>query len=503
VTLRGDVDTAQLTFPVCTFKRVFDTTPLVEVLTLSELVQCFRRFELKPQLHTKIEREVARIERALDQALTGETVGERVSEISGAAAGAPDAERAMRAKAEELKVAARKEAKRDLRLWSPALYREGWAERGSEGVTHVSCLVLDYDMGVRIPDATAPFADFFHLVHTTWSHTPAHPKFRVILPLACAVPAAQWDVLWRWAHERSGGEIDRAMSGPAATYALPATPYRDAPREALANAASLLDPRELGIDVGELVRLPPKHAPVSPMLGDPDKEYVVEGASEALYVYDDLSWGDDLDVEQAAAVHAITTTLPRSTSGVAPRRDPVRRDSQPVLRADAQPTLLHPRLDDPGRLTSPGPAAVPDDLAGDVHEAPALQRAVGRVRTRRVARKTIVVDFDGVLHSYTSGWKGATVVPDPPVEGALAWLTAAVQRFDVAISSSRTREKGGIEAMRDWLLREGLEPHVVDQIKFPRTKIPAHVYIDDRGWRFDGAFPALDALDAFEPWYKR
>jgi hypothetical protein len=33
-------------------------------------------------------------------------------------------------------------------------------------------------------------------------------------------------------------------------------------------------------------------------------------------------------------------------------------------------------------------------------------------------RKPILcLDFDGVLHSYTSGWKGAAVIPDPPVPG--------------------------------------------------------------------------------------
>ena len=32
-------------------------------------------------------------------------------------------------------------------------------------------------------------------------------------------------------------------------------------------------------------------------------------------------------------------------------------------------------------------------------------------------KKTVVFDFDGVIHSYTSGWKGATIIPDPPVEG--------------------------------------------------------------------------------------
>jgi hypothetical protein len=124
-------------------------------------------------------------------------------------------------------------------------------------------------------------------------------------------------------------------------------------------------------------------------------------------------------------------------------------------------------------------------------------------KSTRSRRKTLVVDFDGVLHSYTSGWKGATVVSDPPVSGAVAFLRSAVARFDVAVLSSRSREAGGIDAMKSWLLEHGLEADVLRRLRFPRTKPPAHVYLDDRGWRFEGIFPSLDAIDAFEPWHKR
>lgn len=447
------------TFPVCSFKRVFDTEPEQEVLTLAELVACFRRFELKPQLHAKIERECARIDRALEQAVAGESTGERVSAIreAGDAAHArgEDPSPPMRAKAEELKHQARKEAKKDLRLWSPVKYRDGWKERGSEGVTHVSCLVLDYDSGVRIPEATSVWSDHFHLFHTTWSHTPEHPKLRVILPLAVPCPVEGFERLWAWAHARTGGDIDRQLSGIAATYALPVVPSADTPREAGSHPGPLLDPRELGIDVGEPLRLPVRHASPSRMLGDPDKEYVIHQSDEALYVYDDL----DEDEVWSLDPQRVSTLTTVEMDGAMPR----------------------------GASRASGPGRAP--------RAPAAPRA-------RARRKTLVVDFDGVLHSYRSGWKGPTVIPDPPVDGALDFLARAVERFEVAVLSSRSREAGGIDAMKQWLADHGLAEVVLSRLRFPRTKPPAHVYLDDRGWRFEGSFPTLDAIDAFEPWHK-
>ena len=32
-------------------------------------------------------------------------------------------------------------------------------------------------------------------------------------------------------------------------------------------------------------------------------------------------------------------------------------------------------------------------------------------------KPTIILDFDGVIHSYTSGWQGADVIGDPPWRG--------------------------------------------------------------------------------------
>ena len=119
-------------------------------------------------------------------------------------------------------------------------------------------------------------------------------------------------------------------------------------------------------------------------------------------------------------------------------------------------------------------------------------------------KKIILVDFDGVLHSYTSGWQGADVVGDPHVNGAIQWLREmlADARFDVQIYSSRSRQDGGIRAMKEALIRWGLPVEQVDAIPFPTQKPAAFLTIDDRAYCFNGIFPHPNAIDNFKPWNK-
>lgn len=150
-------------------------------------------------------------------------------------------------------------------------------------------------------------------------------------------------------------------------------------------------------------------------------------------------------------------------------------------------------------------------------------------------KPTLVLDFDGVLHSYSSGWKGARVIPDPPVPGALEFVVRALDRFTVAILSSRSHQWGGRRAMKRWLVAaledcagtfettpDWLLAHIhafadpwPDQvgwdirrivhreIQWPLFKPPAHVTIDDRALTFNGDWPALADIAAFRPWNKR
>lgn len=120
--------------------------------------------------------------------------------------------------------------------------------------------------------------------------------------------------------------------------------------------------------------------------------------------------------------------------------------------------------------------------------------------------KNICVDFDGVLHSYTSGWKGEEVVADPPTPGAMAWLTELQRDEDlkVLIYSSRSKAPAGVVAMRGWLREHGAPFGLdVDKLEFPTEKPAAFLTIDDRAICFQGTFPTLGAIHDFKPWNQR
>jgi hypothetical protein len=129
---------------------------------------------------------------------------------------------------------------------------------------------------------------------------------------------------------------------------------------------------------------------------------------------------------------------------------------------------------------------------------------------RTLHRPILCLDFDGVVHSYTSGWKGAANIPDPPVEGAFAFILGALRDFEVHIYSSRSHQAGGIKAMRDWLYEHGGGAYYespdgpgLESVKFPNHKPSAMVTIDDRAIRFTGEWPSMDEIKNFKPWNKQ
>ena len=122
----------------------------------------------------------------------------------------------------------------------------------------------------------------------------------------------------------------------------------------------------------------------------------------------------------------------------------------------------------------------------------------------------LCLDFDGVCHSYTSGWKGPDVIPDPHVQGLFEFLEEACTVFDIQVFSSRSGQPGGKDAMALWFVTErkrwrenGGKGSKILEITFPDEKPPALVTIDDRAVTFTGEWPSVEFLTNFKPWNRR
>ena len=111
----------------------------------------------------------------------------------------------------------------------------------------------------------------------------------------------------------------------------------------------------------------------------------------------------------------------------------------------------------------------------------------------------VCFDFDGVIHSYTSGFLGDEIIPDPPVPG----IREVIDRlrdagYEVVVLSSRSASPEGCAAMWKWFDKWGI---TIDDIY--AVKPPARCYVDDRAVLFTGDTSALfDIIDNFEPWWK-
>lgn len=97
--------------------------------------------------------------------------------------------------------------------------------------------------------------------------------------------------------------------------------------------------------------------------------------------------------------------------------------------------------------------------------------------------KRICLDFDGVLHLYSKGWQGATWLEDP-TPGAQEFVRdLQAAGFEVVVQSTRASTWEGNVAMNAWLARHGFPSLIVTA-----EKPMAMLYVDDRGFRFEGSF---------------
>jgi P4 family phage/plasmid primase-like protien len=136
-------------------------------------------------------------------------------------------------------------AEKDGRLWSPTLYKDG-TTRANENVEAISCLVLDMDGGFDPQDFLESWREWTYVVHSSYSSTPEHPKWRAVFPLSRLVPAEQWEEVWaRLVQALSYGIADPARKDAAGMYFTPShPPGGKANCFVYTNRGRLLDPNE-------------------------------------------------------------------------------------------------------------------------------------------------------------------------------------------------------------------------------------------------------------------
>lgn len=129
-------------------------------------------------------------------------------------------------------------------------------------------------------------------------------------------------------------------------------------------------------------------------------------------------------------------------------------------------------------------------------------------------KQNLVIDFDGVVHSYERGWQGGYIYGEI-VPGFFEWAMKAKQYFNLVIYSSRSSSHKTRQPMEDWF-KVHLQSWKWDNpdadlkfedFQFAMHKVPTFVSIDDRAITFKGDWsdPRLNPQELlrFKPWNVR
>lgn len=106
-------------------------------------------------------------------------------------------------------------------LWSPVAYVPG-TTRGNANVAQVTCAVIDVDDGTPLEGATSRLAGVEWFAYSTFSDTPDHPRFHVVIPLEVPHPAASWSSTYKALRTWLG--VGDSTSDPARMFYRPQAP---------------------------------------------------------------------------------------------------------------------------------------------------------------------------------------------------------------------------------------------------------------------------------------
>ena len=105
---------------------------------------------------------------------------------------------------------------------------------------------------------------------------------------------------------------------------------------------------------------------------------------------------------------------------------------------------------------------------------------------------TIAIDFDGVLHKYSEGYKDGTIYDKPIPRTREILQNMLLSGFNVIIYSARCYDRhingkfklNQRKEMRTWLVKHQIPYTCIDETGKP----VAHIFIDDRAIRFEGSW---------------
>ncbi len=145
---------------------------------------------------------------------------------------------------------------KDGALFSPAKFK---GTRAKVNVESICMLVLDYDHEANFKRELKVWEKIGcrAFAYTSFNHTEAAHRFRIVIPLAAPIPASKYLSLWLWAEAKSGNKIDRAAKDVSRMFYLPAIATRESPFEFAEVDGELLDWTKL-LDLPEVAEAKPK-----------------------------------------------------------------------------------------------------------------------------------------------------------------------------------------------------------------------------------------------------
>lgn len=109
--------------------------------------------------------------------------------------------------------------------WIPCSVLDQGGRRNQENMGQTHLLVLDIDTGMGLDDVKIRINGYEAVIHSTYSHSPEKPKWRVVLPLLTPIPAGDVGAIFDHFQERFDGLLDASCGHDSSRlFYLPACP---------------------------------------------------------------------------------------------------------------------------------------------------------------------------------------------------------------------------------------------------------------------------------------